>query len=139
MSMNHKSAPKFVRAYVRGMLRSAFVSLFWAIIMERRKQGAFTLAALAKALGANKGEVSRWFNGDPNWTVNTIAAIADALNVEIRIQAIDRETGAVFTPAGIVQSSATSNPSIVKTNAVFTDTSREDVPLTISRLPANDT
>ena len=52
-------------------------------------------------LGANKGEVSRWFNGDPNWTINTIAAIADALNVEIRIQAIDRVTGVVFTPAGI--------------------------------------
>lgn len=83
------------------MLRSAFVSLFWGIIMERKKRGSFTLQALAKALSTNKGEVSRWFNGDPNWTINTIANVADALDVELRIQAIDRKSGEVFTPSGL--------------------------------------
>jgi transcriptional regulator with XRE-family HTH domain len=82
------------------MLRSAFVSLFWGIITERKKSGTFTLQGLAKALGKNKGEVSRWFNGDPNWTVNTIAAIADTLNVDLNITAIDRVTGQVFTVSG---------------------------------------
>ena len=96
-----KSDPKFTLSYERGMLRSAFVSLFWGIIMERKKRGGFTLLALAKILGANKGEVSRWFNGDPNWTINTIANLASALNVDLKITAVDRDTGAVFTPAGI--------------------------------------
>jgi transcriptional regulator with XRE-family HTH domain len=96
-----KSDPKFVRAYDRAMLRSAFVSLFWAVITERRKKGTYTLIQLAKQLGTNKAEVSRWFKGEPNWTVGTIANIANALNVDLRIQAVDRVSGEVFTPAGI--------------------------------------
>ena len=98
---SRKSDPQFIRAFDRAMLRSAFVSLFWAIITERRKKGVYTLLQLAKKLGTNKAEVSRWFRGEPNWTVGTIANIADALNVEIKIQAIDRVSGQVFTPAGV--------------------------------------
>ena|SRR6267378_6187569 len=96
-----KSDPKFLRAYDRGMLRSAFVSLFWAVITERRKKGTYTLVQLAKQLGANKAEVSRWFKGEPNWTLGTIANIANALDVDLRVQAIERSSGQVFTPAGI--------------------------------------
>jgi transcriptional regulator with XRE-family HTH domain len=96
-----KSDPKFLRAYDREMLRSAFVSLFWAVITERRKKRGYTLVQLAKQLGTNKAEVSRWFRGQPNWTVGTIANIAHALNVDLRIEAVDRASGEVFTPAGI--------------------------------------
>jgi transcriptional regulator with XRE-family HTH domain len=103
---NLKTDPKFRRAFEREVLRGAFVSLFWAIIQERKRTGAFTLKALAKSLGTNKAEVSRWFKGDPNWTVNTIAAIADALSVDIRVEAIDRTTKTVFTPAGVQTSVA---------------------------------
>jgi transcriptional regulator with XRE-family HTH domain len=111
MSMlSTKANPKFIRAYDRGMLRSAFVSLFWAVITERKKWEDFTFRALAKALGVNKGEVSRWFNGDPNWTINTIANIAHALNVELRIQAIDRKSGKVFTPIGVQSSEMEKRP-----------------------------
>jgi transcriptional regulator with XRE-family HTH domain len=99
-----KSDPKFLRAYDRAMLRSAFVSLFWAVITERRNKGGYTLVELAKQLGTNKAEVSRWFRGQPNWTVGTIGNIAHALNVDIRVQAIDRVSGEVFTPAGIQHS-----------------------------------
>jgi transcriptional regulator with XRE-family HTH domain len=97
-----KDDPRFLRAYDRDMLRSAFVSLFWAVITERRKRGTYTLLQLAKALGANKAEVSRWFRGQPNWTVGTIANIAGALDVDLKIEAVDRATGQVFTPAGLV-------------------------------------
>jgi transcriptional regulator with XRE-family HTH domain len=96
-----RNDPKYMRAYARGMLRSAFVSLFWGIISELKKRKGFTLQSLANTLGTNKGEVSRWFNGDPNWTINTIANIADALNVEIRVQAVDRITGEIYTSAGL--------------------------------------
>jgi transcriptional regulator with XRE-family HTH domain len=106
-----KSDPKFLRAYDREMLRSAFVSLFWAVITERRKKGGYTLIQLAKQLGTNKAEVSRWFRGQPNWTVGTIANIAHALNVDVRIEAVDRVSGEVFTPAGIrVFAAPSANP-----------------------------
>lgn len=101
MSMSKKSDPKFRRSYARAMLRSAFVSLFWAIISERKKQGEFTLQGLAKKIGSSKHELSRWFNGDPNWTLNTVASIAEALEVELRIEAVDR-AGQVFKPFGLV-------------------------------------
>jgi DNA-binding phage protein len=96
-----RSDPKFARAYDRGILRSAFVSLFWVVISHLKKKEGFTLKELAKRVGANKAEVSRWFNGDPNWTLSTVGAIASALNLDIKIVAIDRKTGEVFTPAGI--------------------------------------
>lgn len=101
-----KTSPQFERAYARGMLRSAFLSLFWAVIGARKKRpGGFTFQELSKAIGSSKHEVSRWFNGDPNWTLNTVASIAHALDLDLVIQAKERSTGLVFTPSGI-QSSA---------------------------------
>lgn len=134
-----KSDPKFTRSYERGMLRSAFVSLFWGIIMERKKRGGFTLQALAKALGANKGEVSRWFNGDPNWTINTIANLASALDVDFQIMAVDRATGAVFSPAGLIQTSASSQASTITTAEVRTKAADDVViPLRPTRIPGGN-
>lgn len=101
MTTNRKTDPKFVRAYERGMLRSAFVSLFWGVIAERKKREGYTLQALAQSLGTNKAEVSRWFNGNPNWTLNTVASIANALNLDLRIEAVERSTGRIFTPSGV--------------------------------------
>lgn len=132
-----KSDPKLLLAYDRGMLRSAFVSLFWGIIMERRKRGAFTLIALAKLLGTNKGEVSRWFSGSPNWTLNTIAAVANALNVDLRIEAIDRTTQQVFTPAGLVQNPTTVAQAPVRNTAVPTGSKVGfERPLMFTQVPA---
>jgi DNA-binding phage protein len=99
--------PKFERAYYRAMLRSAFLSMFWAVISERKKSG-LTLMSFAKAVGSSKHEVSRWFNGDPNWTINTIAAIAHALKLRLQIQAID-EHGNVYGSSG-PQSAPTKTP-----------------------------
>jgi transcriptional regulator with XRE-family HTH domain len=100
MPTNHSKVddPKFERAYYRAMLRSAFLSMFWAVISDRKKSG-LTLISLAKAIGSSKHEISRWFNGDPNWTINTIAAIAHALKLTLRVQAID-EHGNVYGSSG---------------------------------------
>jgi hypothetical protein len=115
---SRKSDPKFVRAYERGMLRSAFKSLFWAVISERKKRSAgYTLIQLAKGVATSKHEVSRWFNGDPNWTINTIASIANALGVDLRIEAVDRVSGEVFTPAGIQVSTVYQPPKRVTSAA----------------------
>jgi transcriptional regulator with XRE-family HTH domain len=99
--------PKFEKAYYRAMVRSAFLSMFWAVISERKKSG-LTLISLAKAIGSSKHEVSRWFNGDPNWTINTIAAIAHALKLTLRVYAVD-EHGSVYGSSGI-QSSPNKTP-----------------------------
>jgi DNA-binding phage protein len=106
MPTNHSKTddPKFERAYDRAMLRSAFLSMFWAVISDRKKQG-LTLISLAKAIGSSKHEVSRWFKGDPNWTINTIAAIAHALKLTLRIQAVD-EHGNIYGSSGLQYSPA---------------------------------
>jgi transcriptional regulator with XRE-family HTH domain len=107
MSISKKTDPKFEMAYDRAMLRSAFVSLFWGIISERKKMGGLTFQELAKKIGSTKHEVSRWFNGDPNWTLNTVASIANALDVELKIEAVDK-SHRVFKPSGIQVSPYTS-------------------------------
>jgi transcriptional regulator with XRE-family HTH domain len=117
--------PKFEKAYYRAMVRSAFLSMFWAVISERKKSG-LTLISLAKAIGSSKHEVSRWFNGDPNWTLNTIAAIAHALKLTLQVRAID-EQGNVYGASGL-QSAQTSIA--VATSSV------EVKPVNITRVPA---
>jgi transcriptional regulator with XRE-family HTH domain len=88
----------------RGMLRSAFVSLFWSVIQERRRRVGFALQSLADALGINKSAVSRWFSGptQPNWTIDTIADLAHALDLDLEVRATDRQTGQVFTSSGVM-------------------------------------
>src|ERR1700730_17065821 len=88
----------------RGMLRSAFVSLFWSVIEYRRKRGGFVLQTLAAGLGINKSAVSRWFRGpiQPNWTIDTIADLAHALDLDLEVRATDRRTGVVFASYGVV-------------------------------------
>ena len=80
--------------YDRLMLRSALVSLFWGVITDRKQDRGYKLQDLAEAIGMDKSGVSRWFSGnDPNWTLNTIADIANALNVDLRVEAVERGTG----------------------------------------------
>src|ERR1700757_501534 len=91
-----KTKDALLAAYDRGMLRSAFVSLFWSIISHRKQQGSFALKTLSDKIGVHKSAPTRWFSGErPNWTVNTIADIANALDVDLEIRARDRVTGAV--------------------------------------------
>jgi transcriptional regulator with XRE-family HTH domain len=98
-----KSSKERLREYDRLMLRSSFVSLFWAAITERRRHARFTLQSLATAIGVGKSLVSRWFsNEQPNWELNTISDIAGALDLDIRVQAVHRATGMVFAPNGII-------------------------------------
>lgn len=118
--------PKFERAYSRAMLRSAFLSMFWAVISERKKSG-LTLLSFAKAVGSSKHEVSRWFKGDPNWTINTVAAIAHALKLRLQIQAID-EHGNVYGASGL-QPAQTMTP--IATSGVKPE------PVKVTRKPAS--
>jgi transcriptional regulator with XRE-family HTH domain len=100
-----------LREYDRELLRSTFVSLFWGVISERRRRTKFTLQSLADKLGTDKSAVSRWFSGNlPNWTVDKIADIAGVLDLELKIEAADRTTGVMFTPAGPFPQTVTISP-----------------------------
>jgi transcriptional regulator with XRE-family HTH domain len=135
MSTN-KNDPKFKRSFERGVLRAAFRSLFWAIVSERKKRAeGYTLSELAKDTSTSKHEVSRWFNGDPNWTINTIANIADAMDVDIRIEAVDRKTAEVFTPAGLQNPQANKVKLMPTSGATETDAPR---PIRFIRTPFSE-
>jgi len=85
------------------MFRSALVSLFWNVIAYQKAQRGFSFKKFAEQLGVDKSAPSRWFSDDrPNWTANTIADIAGALDVEIEITARDRRDGVTFAPSGLI-------------------------------------
>ena len=106
-----KSRDKLLIAYDREMLRSAFVSLFWSIINRKKHHGGFPLKTLADKIGVHKSAPSRWFSGGhPNWTVNTISDIANALDLDLEIRARDRKTGEIYTHYGLIEPTRTSAP-----------------------------
>ena len=91
------------REYARILLRSAIKSLFWVAFSERRRRQGYKLQDLADELGKDKSVVSRWFTGEPNWTIDTIADLATALNLTIEVEATEKSTGTVFAPHGVVE------------------------------------
>lgn len=100
--MSTKKIEKIAKEYQREMLRSALASLFWSVISKKKKTGG-SMKDVAEKLSINKSVVSRWFSGSsPNWELNTVADISEALDLELRIVAIDRETGHIFGCAGEV-------------------------------------
>jgi ribosome-binding protein aMBF1 (putative translation factor) len=91
-----------LREYDRTMLRSAFVSLFWSAISERKRKDGLKLQTLADRLRTNKSFVSRWFSHKPpNWRVDTISDLANVLDLDLKVEAIERSTGTVFTASGL--------------------------------------
>jgi ribosome-binding protein aMBF1 (putative translation factor) len=78
------------------MLRSSFVSLFWTVLQNR----GLKLQWLADKLNVDKSAVSHWFSTQPNWTIDTIADIAYALELELKVTAVDRSTGIAYTANG---------------------------------------
>lgn len=96
--------------YSRMMLRSTFQSMFWNVLLARKRETKFTLKALADKLGINKSYISRSFTNPPNWQIDKMSDMAEALGVELIVQARDRVNGVIYTPTGIISPSAvTSN------------------------------
>lgn len=92
------------RAYDRQMLRAAFQGVFLSVLQTRKKQSGYQLQDLATATSNFKSTISRWFSPDlPNWQIDTIADLADALEVDVIFQARDRATGEIHTPQGVIQ------------------------------------
>lgn len=89
-----------VRVYRRLMLRSAFQSLFWSIIVDRKRTKRLTMSSLSDQLGVNKSYISRSFSSPPNWQIDKLSDMSDALGVELEPMARDLNTGAIYTPTG---------------------------------------
>jgi hypothetical protein len=85
--------------YDRMMLRSEFVSLFWAAMQDKGKKLKF----LAKELRIDKSAISRWFSSSPpNWQVDTVSDIARVLDLEITITAKPRDgSPKLYTASGV--------------------------------------
>ena len=107
------------RAYDHMMLRKAFSSLMWNVfVWKRDRNPSYTKQMLATELGVNKSAPSRWFSSSPNWTLNTIADLAWALDVEIEISAREKNSGTVFMPSGLVESEQKKNSVIAATSGI---------------------
>lgn len=109
--MTNKFDDRFDREFGRQMLRSEFVSAFWAVITERKTKEKFTLTKLAEKLSRNKSVVSRWFSNNPNWELDTISDIAHALEVDVSITLRDKANGEVFDATGKRAVESSSNAS----------------------------
>lgn len=62
------------------------------IIQRQRKSMGLSQKELAQRLGVSQGLVSRWENGEDNLTMETIARIAIALDLEVQSPLIARES-----------------------------------------------
>ena len=109
--MSTKTDPAFLRAFDRQMLRAKFQSLFWNVVSARKKNGKYTLQQLADTLGVNKSAVSRGFSEPQNWTIDKLSDMANALGVELAIEARDKAGDVVYTPAGMTQPVVTASKS----------------------------
>lgn len=114
MTMTRRKRKSLDRALAREMLRSSFVSLFWAAFQFRKKSDGYKLTDLAKDSDNDKGQLSRWFSGLPNWQINTVSDIAEALDLEIEIRAKDRKSAVIFTPSGVEEPAAEMLGDVVK-------------------------
>lgn len=107
--MKSDASPRSSRNYDRLMLRSAFQSLFWSVILDKKRKSGLTLTKVAESLGVDKAYVSRSFSSPPNWQVDKISDMAEALGVELELFARDTITGELFSPTGKVSFSETSS------------------------------
>lgn len=104
----------FDRDYARAMLRSEFVSMFVsALKFRKQRQPEFGVVALAKTIGKDKATLSRDLGGSPNWGLDTVSDLANALQCDLLVELVDRETGARIRATGPV-------PAVTRTEDVLT-------------------
>jgi len=64
-------------------ITTKYVAQIAATIQRQRKAIGYTQQELASKLGVSQVMVSRWENGDENFTVATLAKISAALGMEL--------------------------------------------------------
>jgi len=69
--------------YEQHIANKCIVQVAMTVLRQRKAKG-YTQKDLAKKLGVSQAMVSRWENGDENFTIETLARIAIALDLELR-------------------------------------------------------
>ena len=114
------------------MLRSAFQSLFWSVLLARKRAEGLTRKGLADRLGIHKSFVTRSFSAPPNWQIDKVSDMAEALGVDLIVEARDRATGVIYTPSGIRQpattGSSTDQVQRISTESMASVTRTDEVP-----------
>ena len=65
------------------MAAAGFIAQIASSIQKQRKVLGYTQKELAKKLGVSQVMVSRWENGEENFTVTTLAKISSALDMQL--------------------------------------------------------
>lgn len=106
-----KAQKRRERDYDRQMMRAAFQSLFLGVIQEKKKSG-YQLQQLAADTDNLKSTVSRWFspNSLPNWQIDTVSDICDALKLKLELKVTDMVSGVAYSPQGVVSPTTRGRP-----------------------------
>jgi ribosome-binding protein aMBF1 (putative translation factor) len=80
-----KDDPEYRAEYERMSREIAQVNAVMRALDGLREQGAMSKAELARAIGRNDAVVRRFFTAQSNPELRTIAAMAEALDADIRI------------------------------------------------------
>ena len=65
-------------------LTAKYLAQIAAAIQRQRKAKGYTQQELASKLGVSQVMISRWENGDENFTIATLAKISSALGLELQ-------------------------------------------------------
>ncbi len=85
--------------YCRERLRNRIFDCVIRALAERVASGATTRASIAKRLGKDPAQVTRWLSGPSNWTIDTISDLMLALDAELLMEhRLYRESGDAQLP-----------------------------------------
>lgn len=88
------------KKYKRLCLHSQIRSLLWGVFKTKNDRNGYTLKQLANDAGYTDITSQEYFVNNLQLTIDEIADFAEALNVELRIEAHERSTDEIFTPSG---------------------------------------
>ena len=88
MTVTNWDEPLSPRAifYCRERLRNRIFDCVIKALADRVAMGTVPRAKLAKRLGKDPAQISRWFSGPSNWTIDTISDLMLALNAELILE-----------------------------------------------------
>jgi len=74
--------PSSKQAYFRRRLSNRIHQLILAEFMRRERAGTITRAKLARKIGREPAQVTRWLGASGNWTIDTLSDLALAMGCE---------------------------------------------------------
>jgi transcriptional regulator with XRE-family HTH domain len=92
------------REFLGLTLERQIFGAIYAAIEDRKSSHGMTRTEFGERTGRDKTGVSKLLRGPSNWTIHTIAAVANALELTVEITFVDQyDPFRVFTPTGLVE------------------------------------